>query len=74
MARILRVSGKSSDMNDASLEIDGKTIVTKDGYVPCVDGIGGGDYYDIEIDLDTGTIVGFKSPTTEDVTDAIKNM
>ena len=51
--RILSGGGKSSDCNFFSYK-----DVNKQGYVPCIENVGGGDYYDIEVCLDCGQTQG----------------
>ena len=52
--RVLKISGKCSDC--FSMLMDGKEY---DGYVPGF--LGGGDYIELDIDLDTGKILNWKS-------------
>lgn len=60
MSKILKVNAHCQDR--CVVQIDGKE---RDGYVPKGLGIGSGDYISIEIDLETGQIVGWKEPTAE---------
>lgn len=53
--RILAVSGKCSDM--CSVVFPNRK--EKDGYVPRGICLGGGDYLDVMIDIDTGKVVGW---------------
>ena len=59
---ILHISGKVSDMFGMTTD-DGS--IDYDGYVPHGIEIGGGDYINISIDMDTGKIVGWKPLTLE---------
>ena len=63
--RILRVSAKCSDLCCVSYEKDGKTVKETDGYVPSNVGIGGGDYVEFDLDLDTGQIIDWKVPSEQ---------
>lgn len=65
---IIKVTAKCSDMFAASLKDDaGKLVGTYDGYVPkwfpnpTTEHYG--DYVELEIDVATGKIVGWKKPT-----------
>lgn len=60
MSRIMYVSGKCSDMCDVRVP---HLRIDKDGYVPS--SVGGGDYIQFAVDLDTGTIVNWE-PITDD--------
>jgi hypothetical protein len=51
--RVLKISGKCSDC--FSMTMDGRYY---DGYVPGF--LGGGDYIELDIDLDTGKILNWK--------------
>lgn len=55
--RIMNVQAKCSDMCFIRYPGDKE----HDGYVPSNIGIGGGDYLDFEIDIDTGKIVGWNN-------------
>jgi hypothetical protein len=61
--RILAVSAKCSDCCSVVFP-NGKSI---DGYVPRGICIGGGDYADFMIDIDTGKIVGWDDRVKEAV-------
>jgi hypothetical protein len=63
---ILTVSGKVSDMCGIGLydTFLNKTVLSHDGYVPEGLGIGGGDYLEFDIDVQTGCILSWK-PLTE---------
>jgi hypothetical protein len=59
MMKIL-VSGKCSDLSSVQVRDDeGKIVSEKDGYVPYGLGVGGGDYIELKIDLETGKIEDF---------------
>jgi hypothetical protein len=74
MARLLTIVGKVDDRCNARLEGDGERK-EHEGYVPRIEGIGnGGDYIRLVIDIDTGKIVGWKTPsklTLDDVFEPI---
>lgn len=46
---------------------DGDVIFEHDGYVPNIPAIGGGDYFEMEIDNDTGKIMGWTPLTPEKI-------
>ncbi len=66
MSRILKISAHCQDRFSASVSGD-KELNNDYGpnYVPSDLGIGGGDYIDLEIDLDTGQIINWKKPSDE---------
>lgn len=62
----LRVTAKSNDTNYVEVfDDDGNVVAEKDGYFPEGLGLGGGDYVEFEIDIDTGQILNWKRPTDE---------
>ena len=64
----LRIDAKCSDTCWSGIfNSDGKLLREKSGYVPNGLGIGGGDYVNLEIDLETGQILNWKKPTAEAV-------
>lgn len=64
MALILKISGKCSDLFSARLVKDNQQIAEYTGYVlPAVGD--GGDYIEMDIDITTGQIVGWK-PISEE--------
>ena len=64
--KTIRVSAKCSDLCFVAIEDEqGETIRECDGYVPYDIGIGGGDYVDLDIDIETGQILNWKKPTKE---------
>ena len=66
--RILKICGKTSDMFNSTLEVDGKVVGEYDGYVPdFFPGQHYGDYILLHIDVDTGVIVNWCKPTKEDL-------
>lgn len=65
MQKILRVIAKCSDCCTTQLLLDDVVIADTRGYVPENLGIGGGDYMAFELDLETGTIIGWK-PISQD--------
>ncbi|CAB4131573.1 hypothetical protein UFOVP276_23 [uncultured Caudovirales phage] len=66
MSRIIKMNAKCSDLFYAELLIDGKhTGQEHDGYVPeFFPGNHYGDYVILNIDIDTGKILNWKTPTT----------
>ena len=77
--RILSVNAKCSDLCATSYFIrhadDDEQIeeIGGCGYVPDLKAIGGGDYIDIEICLDCGTLQGFETLSDEVVREAIES-
>jgi hypothetical protein len=62
--KIIRISAKCSDMFNAQLIEDGHIKGSYDGYVPdFMPGKHYGDYVSLEIDVATGQILNWKSPT-----------
>lgn len=61
--KIITVSGKCSDMcYFAVKDADGKVVYEQhDGYVPSGCGVGGGDYIEVQIDIETGQVVGWNT-------------
>lgn len=56
---IISISGKVSDMFGLQVQ-DGDNNIDYCGYVPYHMGFGGGDYIEIDIENETGRIVGWK--------------
>ena len=66
MIKTLFVSAKCNDMCHVLLkDTSGNVVFEKDGYVPSGLGIGDGDYIELRIDLDTGTILNWKRPDVD---------
>ncbi len=59
----IQFTAKCSDMFGARLREDGKFVGEHNGYVPRFMGLGGDDYVEMEIDIDTGKILDWKKPT-----------
>jgi hypothetical protein len=70
--RTLKINAKCSDLCFAEYEVDGITKAKTDSYAPNVEGLCGGDYVDLEIDLDTGQIIGWVVPTHEQIMNEMK--
>lgn len=67
-AKTLHICAKPSDAGFYVLQDEnGLELHEVDGYVPGCFGIGGGDYIEFTLDLETGKIVGWKKPSTKDV-------
>lgn len=64
MAKTISFSAKCSDMFNATLREDDRHA-QYNGYVPSF--LGGGDYVQLKIDLETGQILNWKAPTEEDL-------
>lgn len=64
----LRITAKCSDLFGAQLIENGKLTGNYDGYVPSwMPGEHYGDYVELDIDLATGQILNWKTPTIGDV-------
>lgn len=55
----LRVHGKVSDMGTYNIADDDGNVTEYEGYVPYNLCIGGGDYIDLTIDIDTGQVLNW---------------
>jgi hypothetical protein len=55
------VQGKCSDLGYTAIYKDDDIVFEKDGYIPRSLGIGGGDYIELEIDVETGMVVNWGS-------------
>ena len=53
------ISAKCSDLFDMIVIENGNTIKELEGSVPYVDGLGGGDYVEMKIDIETGQILNW---------------
>lgn len=74
MATVL-ISAKCSDMCSATVrDDDGNTVKSASGYAPSIGAINGGDYLDIEVDLETGKIVGWEPVTVEEAVEELTGM
>jgi hypothetical protein len=70
---ILSISSKSSDLNSIRFK-DKNGKVTEGGdysYVPEGIGIGGGDYVEMDIDMETGQILNWKPVSDAKVVESI---
>lgn len=67
--RTIRINAHSSDLNFVSVP---HLSLEKEGYLPHIDNICGGDDVDIEICLDCGHVVGFEGLTDKQVKNAMK--
>lgn len=71
-AKVLKIHAKCSDMCNAELfDQEGKSIHENDGYVPSFMPDRGGDYIVLDIDIDTGQILNWKVPTTDQLQEFI---
>lgn len=74
-AKVMKIFVKCSDRFTYSIEDqDGTEIFTQDdGYVPdFMPGEHYGDYIILDIDIDTGTVLNWKTPTAEQLEKAMK--
>ena len=71
---ILSISSKSSDLNSIQYkDKNGKVTKSNDyAYVPEGIGIGGGDYVELDIDMETGQILNWKAVSDAQIITAIK--
>ena len=71
--RILQISAKCSDLFSATVSDENKESQLYDGYVPSwfpnPKAEHYGDYVDLKIDLDTGKILNWKTPTRKQLTE-----
>jgi hypothetical protein len=66
----IHISAKCSDLFHAQLFADGKLVGEHDGYVPewmWMPGQHWGDYVILQIDVATGQITNWKTPTEEEL-------
>jgi len=72
--RVLTISAKCSDLCTTRYkDKNGKITESKDyAYVPYNIGVGGGDYVEMNIDMETGQILNWKSVNDTKVIKAIK--
>ena len=74
MARILRICGKTTDLFSAQLIEDGKETAKHDGYVPdFMPEQHYGDYIELDIDIDSGMITNWKTPTKAELKTQLNN-
>jgi len=69
---ILSITAKCSDLCNTFYTDAKKNEHTSDSYVPENIGIGGGDYIELEIDMETGQILDWKPVSDEVIIKAIK--
>ena len=62
--RFIALNAKCSDRCFASVY---HLSIERDGYVPNITGVGGGDYIEIDVCLDCGLLQGFEPLTDEEV-------
>lgn len=75
MGNVIHMSAKCSDLfGMLVLDATGKEVLDYSGYVPdFFPGEHFGDYVQLEIDADTGTILNWKRPTKADLIDCIRS-
>jgi hypothetical protein len=62
--RVLRICAKCSDLFNAIYAVNDRDELTHDGYVPdFMPGEHYGDYVELDINIDTGVIMNWKTPT-----------
>jgi len=57
--KILMINAKCSDSCITTISDNSLTVYEKDGYVPKIRGVGNGDYINLKIDIETGTVLNF---------------
>jgi hypothetical protein len=74
MAKIMKICAKCSDMFGATLEVDGQQMgETYSGYVPdFFPGMHYGDYVILDIDIESGKILKWETPSDEDLANLFK--
>jgi len=66
--RILRICAKTCDLFNAKYIVDDKEVTSHDGYVPeFMPEEHYGDYVELDIDIDSGLIVNWKTPTEKEL-------
>jgi len=64
LVKTITISGKSVDSCYTGLyDASEKEIAVSDGYAPEIDNLCDGDYVELEVDVETGKIVGWVAPT-----------
>jgi hypothetical protein len=74
-AKEIRMCLKVSDRFGASIHDEEGNVIggQNDGYVPGWMPGGGGDYVELDIDLDTGMVTNWKTPNPKDIAKFISN-
>jgi len=71
--KVLSISAKCSDLCCTQyVDENDNVIVESDSYVPQNLNLGGGDYVDLDIDIETGQILNWKKLTAKKVIEEIK--
>lgn len=70
--RVLTINAHCQDRFTASVTDDGKCMEYGPDYVPRELGIGGGDYLELRIDIDTGQILDWKPIDKNKLRDILK--
>jgi hypothetical protein len=71
---ILSISAKCSDLCWTEYTDNNGNVSESDGYVPNDIGIGGGDYIEIDIDMETGRILNWKPISDKQVIESQKSL
>lgn len=66
----ISISAKCSDMCSTTVKDETGILFNTAGYAPSIDAVGDGDYISLEIDNDTGTIVGWTPLTLTELKEA----
>lgn len=71
-AKVFKMCAKCSDCCGGDLiDKDGMVLKQHDGYVPGFFPGGGGDYVELDIDIDTGQILNWRKPSAEQIEEFI---
>jgi len=65
----ITVGGKCSDMAWFNVTKDGVPVIDHHGYMPSIKSIGGDDYIELDIDNETGKIIGWVPLTDASIED-----
>lgn len=71
MGRVIVISAKCSDMCDFRVYEGDEFLYSGDGYVPRMAGLGGGDYVDLAIDVETGKLLDWNPDLAKKTLDAL---
>lgn len=65
--RVINISAKADDRQTHSVP---HLSIDRTGYAPCIDGVCHGDYLELTICLDCGSLVGFESISDTEIYEA----
>lgn len=71
-AKVIKIHAKPCDSGNYTLmDQNGEQIHDHDGYVPGFFPGGGGDYLELDVDIETGKILNWKPPTKKQIEEFI---